>query len=108
MKNLFYGLGVAVVALSASAFTNVESKSLVEPYLVQVEAGKFESRTDKPNSIGCQTGATLHCYYMQVPNTTLPAPANATSYTDTEITTLLDNDIIVAGDSSSPGVYVAP
>jgi hypothetical protein len=68
MKKVFFGLAVAAVALSASAFTNVKSFRATA-YLTSLSSGVYTYSTGDPN---CPSGQVQPCRIQTVGSYVLP------------------------------------
>lgn len=86
MKKLFFGLLVAGVALSASAFTNAKSGTFADYYYGQTSSGVYERilAVDAEPTLNCDGDEELPCIItsdelINGPFTTLPGDASPVS-----------------------------
>lgn len=113
MKKVFYGLAVAAIALSASAFTNVSYKSITDNFLVQ----RVTNEVTPYGSTGAPTGtcdgsAALQCIYTVTPAGKANIPSlsslGQTFYTPTQIADYLSpaKQWLTVPSESSAALYV--
>ena len=103
MKNLFYGLAVAAIALATSAFTSMPDQSvgkatrvggITANYLVQPEVDSFKQFSfGTPDNLNCVGSSDRHCIYRVTPEGKDNIP-DLTMYTRTQIDSYLSNEWI--------------
>ncbi|MGE6221152.1 hypothetical protein ACQKCH_15095 [Nubsella zeaxanthinifaciens] len=104
LKNLAFGLLVAVLAVGFSAFTNAEkSTTKVDTFLVQDELGNWIVRTVEPEAIDCASEDAKQCYYKVLDDSIL----GPTDFTEMQIDNFLQANPaqIENGQHSQPGLY---
>lgn len=109
MKNLFYGLAVAAIALATSAFTSMPDQTvgkatrvgaITANYLVQPVEGNFvQLPMGIPDEANCGGSSIRHCFYLVTPAGKNNIP-NFTSYTRSQIDSYLSNEWIDSGSGS--------
>lgn len=109
MKNFIYGLAVAAIALTTSAFTSIPDQTvgkstrvgaITANYLVQPAEDYFEQfPMGTPNNTYCDGESAKHCYY-RVTSLGKDNIPNSTSYSSSQIDIYLLNEWIVPGSGS--------
>ncbi|WGQ10436.1 hypothetical protein QG516_02050 [Pedobacter gandavensis] len=103
MKNLFYGLAVAAIALATSAFTSMPDQTvgkatrvggITANYLVQPAPGYFEQFSmGTPNNLNCLGSSDRHCIY-RVTSAGKDSIPDLTNYEKSQIDSYLSNEWI--------------
>lgn len=109
MKNLFYGLAVAAIALATSAFTSMPDQTvgkatrvgaITANYLIQPAVGSFKQfPMGIPVSDDCLFDSNRHCFYR----VTLEGKNNIPdliNYNTSQVDTYLANGWIEPGSNS--------